>query len=348
MGAAIIRHGRVLVARRTDPPEAVGGWEFPGGKVEPGEDPDAAVVREIREELCCEVTVTGQLSGESPIRNGYVLSVRTAELVAGEPIPHEHGALRWLGPEELCDVDWMTADLPFLTELRALLLDGHRLAGGRAGGPVRIGRAVRRATGPWTPSVHALLDHLAQRGLPCVPRVLGQDERGREVLSFLPGRVLDVDHEVLNEAQLVSLVRWTRDLHAAVAGFDGEGPWLFSGVDGPELIAHNRLAPYSACFEGDELVGIFGWNLAGPSTRLLELAGLAWHCVPLTRDLAATEAARRLELIASTYGGPSARQILDAVPRRVPLMLDGIPAGRSERTLADLVRLISSIEVELS
>ena len=55
VGAAVVRHGRVLATRRTNPPEAAGRWEFPGGKVEPGEDAEDAVVREIREELGCDV-----------------------------------------------------------------------------------------------------------------------------------------------------------------------------------------------------------------------------------------------------------------------------------------------------
>ena len=366
MGAAIIRHGRVLVARRTHPPEAARGWEFPGGKVERGEDPDTAVIREVREELGCEISVTGQLSGESPITAGYVLRVATAALVDGEPIPHEHDAIRWLGPEELGDVDWLKADVPFLTELRQILLDGHRLPGGNVGGAVRIGQTVRRAPGPWTTSVHALLDHVAKRGLPCVPRVLGEDERGREILTFFPGRVIDVDKEMLTEGQLTSLVRWTRSFHEAVADFEDAGPWRFFGVDEPEIVAHNDIAPYNVCFEGDRLVGVFDWDLAGPSTRLLELAFIAWNCVPLTRDVGAKQAAQRLELIASTYGGPTARQILDDVPGRIRLMLAGIPfaahAGddgmrnlmnvgepeRSERTLADLMQRIPVIDKELS
>jgi len=67
--------------------------------------------------------VTGQLSGESPIRAGYTLRVAVAVLVDGEPIPHEHDAIRWLGPDELGNVDWLAADLPFLPELRSLLLE---------------------------------------------------------------------------------------------------------------------------------------------------------------------------------------------------------------------------------
>src|SRR6476661_735156 len=193
VGAAVVRHGRVLATRRTHPPEAAGKWEFPGGKVEPGEDPDDAVVREIGEELGCEVRVTGMLAGAQPVKPGYTLHVAVAELVAGEPVPHEHDALRWLAPEELDQVAWLAPDLPFLPELRELLLDGHRLEGGNVGGAVRIGRTVRRPTGPWTPAVHALLDRATAHGLRATPTVFGIDARGREVLTHLPGRIVDVN-----------------------------------------------------------------------------------------------------------------------------------------------------------
>jgi len=203
--------------------------------------------------------------------------------------------------------------------------DGEEpLAGG--GGAVRVGGTVRRATGPWTPAVHALLDHLRSR-LACVPRVFGYDERGREVLSYLPGRVVDKDTETLSAGQIVSLVRWTRAFHEAVAGFSHGGPWRFFPVEGPTLIGHNDIAPYNACFDGDDLVGVFDWDFAGPTTPLFELAFIAWNCVPLWRDVGADAAAARLRLIAATYGGLDAHQILRAVPARIQIMLDGIPVA---------------------
>jgi 8-oxo-dGTP diphosphatase len=130
MGAAIVRDGRVLGARRTLPEGVAGGWEFPGGKVEPGERPHDAVVREIAEELGCRIEVTGDLAGEVRIRDGYTLRVALASLAEGEPIPREdeHDAVRWLGPEELHRVPWLEPDLPFLGELRRILLDGRRPA----------------------------------------------------------------------------------------------------------------------------------------------------------------------------------------------------------------------------
>jgi 8-oxo-dGTP diphosphatase len=121
VGAAILRDRRVLATRRTRPPEARGLWELPGGKVEPGEEPGEGLVREIREELGCVVRVTGTLDGQQRIGDDYLLQVLAAELVAGEPVPHEHDALRWLGPDELDAVTWLAPDVPFLAQVRELL-----------------------------------------------------------------------------------------------------------------------------------------------------------------------------------------------------------------------------------
>lgn len=121
VGAALVRDGRVLAARRTAPPATAGRWELPGGKVEPGETLDEALVREVREELGCTVEVTGWLEPVVPIGETHVLQVATAELVAGEPAPVEHDRVRWLAADELDAVDWLEPDRPFLPELAVLL-----------------------------------------------------------------------------------------------------------------------------------------------------------------------------------------------------------------------------------
>ncbi|TCN34781.1 8-oxo-dGTP diphosphatase [Kribbella orskensis] len=124
VGVAVILDGRVLAALRTGP---AGGWEFPGGKVEPGESDQAAGARELKEELGLEV-VLGEPLGigvdrprgiEVPIGDKYLLRVYSAELVAGEPVLHEHTATRWVGAAELDGLDWLSADRPFLSALRA-------------------------------------------------------------------------------------------------------------------------------------------------------------------------------------------------------------------------------------
>jgi mutator protein MutT len=123
VGVAIVDQGRLLAARRTHPPETAGGWELPGGKVEPGEEVAAAAVREVAEELDCEVEVQAVLPRRQPIRPGYELRVVVARLVRGTPSPHEHDAIRWLAADELDEVAWLPADLPFLPDLQLVLVD---------------------------------------------------------------------------------------------------------------------------------------------------------------------------------------------------------------------------------
>ncbi|WP_432477294.1 (deoxy)nucleoside triphosphate pyrophosphohydrolase [Nocardioides sp. GXQ0305] len=118
VGAAVLRDGRVLAARRTAPAAAAGRWEFPGGKVEPGETPEEALARELREELGCGVTVGPWLRGSVAVGEHHELSVALAALVDGEPEPVEHDRVRWLAADELDAVDWLDADRPFLPELR--------------------------------------------------------------------------------------------------------------------------------------------------------------------------------------------------------------------------------------
>lgn len=120
VGVALLRNGRVLAARRSGGDHS-GGWEFPGGKVETGEGPEQAAVRELAEELGCQVLVRGWLTNVVEIRSDLELRVALAELGSGEPIPRhgDHDAIRWLRVDELDRVDWLPADRPFVTELAA-------------------------------------------------------------------------------------------------------------------------------------------------------------------------------------------------------------------------------------
>lgn len=204
--------------------------------------------------------------------------------------------------------------------------DVPKLLVGNVGGAWRIGTAVHRVVGPWTPAVHELLAFLAPR-VEHVPRVLGFDDGGREVLTYLPGRVVDVDTEMLTNGQVDSVVAWTRTFLETVVDFSHPGPWRYAQPPNPTIIGHNDIGPYNVCFDGDRLVGVFDWDMAGPSTPVLELAFIAWNCVPLWRDIGTDAAAERLGLIAAAYGGVSARDILSAVPVRIQRMLDWIPAA---------------------
>lgn len=126
VGAAIIAAGRVLACARSSPPEAAGRWEFPGGKVEPGETEVAALIRECAEELAVRIEVGRRIGRDVRMGHGRsVLRVYAARLVGdAEPQPLEHAELRWLRADELDSVPWLPADVPIVSALRPLLADG--------------------------------------------------------------------------------------------------------------------------------------------------------------------------------------------------------------------------------
>jgi 8-oxo-dGTP diphosphatase len=127
VGAAVVSEGRVLVAQRSGGPYD-GCWEFPGGKVEPGESDLSALVRECVEELGVtiepqaflgEVVLDGVVAGGVP--SSSTLRVWWARLPGGDPVAHEHADLRWITAAELDDLDWIAADRPLVPAVRALL-----------------------------------------------------------------------------------------------------------------------------------------------------------------------------------------------------------------------------------
>src|SRR5213078_1610252 len=87
VGAAIVRGGEVLCARRSAPAHVAGKWEFPGGKVEAGESDVEAVVRECREELGVEVEVGARVGADARIDDRFTLRVYLARLEPGQPEP---------------------------------------------------------------------------------------------------------------------------------------------------------------------------------------------------------------------------------------------------------------------
>jgi 8-oxo-dGTP diphosphatase len=123
VGAAVVddlgRPTVLLAARRTEPSALAGGWEFPGGKVDPGEEHAEALRRELREELGVEVALgellEGPLRGGWPLGEDFVIWVWWAAVVEGEPEPLEdHDQLRWLDRDSLYAVPWLPADLPIV------------------------------------------------------------------------------------------------------------------------------------------------------------------------------------------------------------------------------------------
>jgi len=121
VGAAIVRDGRLLAQQRSYPESHAGQWELPGGRVEDGEKPEEALVRECVEELGVPVEVGEQVGPDVPLKKDMVLRVFAAGLVGGEPEALEHNAVRWVTADELTELDWLPADRVLVPALRDLL-----------------------------------------------------------------------------------------------------------------------------------------------------------------------------------------------------------------------------------
>ena len=121
VAAAIVREGLVLCARRGPGGPDAGKWEFPGGKARPREEPEAALRREIAEELGCPVRVGGLLTDTASARirlRVYMCSlIDDDDAASSQPIALEHAELRWVSPLTLRELDWAPADLPAMRAL---------------------------------------------------------------------------------------------------------------------------------------------------------------------------------------------------------------------------------------
>lgn len=122
VGAAIVAEGAVLAQQRDRPVEAAGRWEFPGGRVEPGEAEPDAVRRECQEELGVDVRVGERIGPDVALPNGWSLRIYSAVLTGdGRPTAREHRAVRWVTADELATLDWLDADRMVLPHVMALL-----------------------------------------------------------------------------------------------------------------------------------------------------------------------------------------------------------------------------------
>jgi 8-oxo-dGTP diphosphatase len=121
--------GELLAARRRSPVSLAGRWEFPGGKVEPGEAPEDALHRELREELGVEVVLGAELPGPDGgawrLSERYTMRLWRARVVSGTPAPLvEHDALRRLPRGQWLTVPWLDADVRIVDALARSVEDG--------------------------------------------------------------------------------------------------------------------------------------------------------------------------------------------------------------------------------
>ena len=121
--AAVIRDGGKVFATQRGYGEFKDGWEFPGGKIEPGETPQEALIREIKEELDAEISVGALIGTIEYDYPAFHLSMDCfwCELKSRELVLKEHEAARWLSAEGLETVDWLPADIKLIDQIRRSL-----------------------------------------------------------------------------------------------------------------------------------------------------------------------------------------------------------------------------------
>jgi hypothetical protein len=203
-------------------------------------------------------------------------------------------------------------------------------------GVVRVGATVRRPLNSQSAAVHAYLRHLERAGFDESPRFLGIDERGREVLTYVEGEMAGrpLHDWAGGEELLVAIARLQRRLHDRSLGFvlpagvAWREPEIIEGVlppyDCADVVGHNDMTPENIIFLDRSPVGIVDFDLAGPTTRVLDVAvSLGWWAPlrdPVDRDplFRAVDAARRLRLFVDAYmlDEPGRERLLDVAERR--------------------------------
>jgi Phosphotransferase enzyme family len=181
-----------------------------------------------------------------------------------------------------------------------------------AGQVTRIGDTVRRPRPPTSAATWALLAHLERVGFDGAPRFLGVDDRGREILSFLPGKaaIEPVEQWAWTDEVLVSVAELLRRYHDAAASFDGAGhrwPDFVPSQFRDGLVSHNDPNLDNVIFSGGVAVGLIDFDLAGPGSAVWDVTCAARLWAPLRdeRDLPERLRGRsleRLRLFVDAYG----------------------------------------------
>lgn len=203
------------------------------------------------------------------------------------------------------------------------------LYGGTAnrGRVIRIGDTVRRPMRPASAATHALLRHLEAVGFGAAPRLLGVDEHGREVLSYIEGEAVVPPYPAwaMTDAALVSVARLLRDYHQATLKFRADLHVWSDAIPrrfrGGRVTTHNDPNLDNVVFRDGQAVALIDFDLASPGRRAWDVACAARLWAPLRSDIDINDARRgagieRFRRFVDAYGLEREERelVIDAVP----------------------------------
>ncbi len=210
------------------------------------------------------------------------------------------------------------------------------LAGGNvADQVVKIGATVRKPSTPATESVTSFLEYLNRAGFQSAPRPLGRDEKGRQILEYIPGTLCSTAPP-MTRAELIRLGSLIRELHDLSSAFTPSPNARWDVVltpDSEDLVCHNDLAPWNLIRDKDRWVFI-DWDGAGPGSRLWDLSYAAVGFVPFTPAGDIHREKLRLSALVAGYDLDrlARRQLPQTMARRAramyQLLVDGAQTGR--------------------
>jgi hypothetical protein len=214
--------------------------------------------------------------------------------------------------------------------------DEEQLVGGNVTQPSRVGDHVHRASGPWTSTIHALLHHLEDAGFAGAPRVVGFDDDGREVLTYIEGDAGSAvfPSALLEEEGLVKLGRFIRAAHDAASTFVPASDAVYrigpKNIRPGEIVCHGDLGFWNTVWRGDEIVGLIDWDFAEPLPPIFDVALAAMPVVPFRNDesavrigLAAPVDRRgRLAALCAGYGGITPDDVVQAALESLQLEIE--------------------------
>lgn len=234
------------------------------------------------------------------------------------------------------------------------------LHGGNVNEVVRIGNTVHRNEN-WNPFVHELLLYLDKQGFEGAPKFIGIDDKGREILSFIPGEVPGNDYPdfkpyIWSDSSFIKSAELLRRYHDAVQGFKSTSckPGIKISCLVPEgwedeIICHNDAALYNIVFKDEVPIALIDFDLAAPGPRIWDIVYMLYTSVPLasfsidysigksipySTELHGDERRRRISLFFKSYGMEVPQNIKGWTISRIKALCDTLISGAAQGNIA--------------